>query len=242
MAVYPITFSIMADQLASNLEISRPSKRHKETDLLRWLNLGVIETAKRTRAVHITKFLFLSADIARYSLPTDSLRGQVNEVLYLRTGTLSAAQYSLKKTDRRGLLAVTPQALSGILSTVAYSQPGRGAPTHYLLEGNVIEFRPIPTSAHSGANRIAYKGPGIPDLLLLPTSIPDMAVEHRMLPIMYATHLGQIKDKDIRASETLRNFKNECEQVNADIKWGDQEEPPAMQPEDWYPVSEWSIK
>ena len=241
MAVFPITLDIMADQVASNLEISRPNKRHKETDLLRYINLAIIEVAKRTRAIQVTKFLFLSANVARYTLPTDSLRGQVSQVLFLETGSLSGAQYTFKKADRRGFQAITPLALSGILSTVAYSQPGHGAPTHYLLDGPVIEFRPIPTSSHAGANRICYKGPGIPDLVLAPTSIPDMAVEHRILVIEYATHLGQLKDKDIRASETLNNFKNECEQVNADVKWADQEEPPAMQPEDWYESSEWSI-
>ncbi len=242
MAVYPITLDIMADQVASNLEINRPNKRHREVDLLRYINYAMVEFARRTRAVHVVKFLHVSADISRYSLPPDALRGQVDEVLFLRDGALSGAQYPLKKTDRRGLNAVTAPALSGILSTIAYVRPGRGAPTHYLIEGNVIEFRPIPTSAQAGANRIAYKAPGIPDAILIPGNVPEIAVEHRNIVVGYATYLGQIKDKDVRSQSTLNQFLADCEQVNSDIKWSDQEEPPVMQPEDWYAPAEWSIK
>jgi hypothetical protein len=242
MPVYAINFEAMMDDVADMLEVERPDDYHTDARLSSYINKGLIETAKRTRAVQVTKFLFLSAGVARYSLPDDSLRGQISQVLYLKNGSLSGAQYSLKKLDRRGLLAVTTPASSGALSSVSYVTPAPGSPLYYLLDGPVIEFRPIPTSATAGANRICFKAPGIPDMLTALSAVPEMALEHRNLPILYATHLGLFKDKDPRADDMLAQFKGECEQVNSDIKWADQEDPPAMQPEDWYPRDKWSIK
>ena len=238
MSVYPIDFKMMMDLAASALEVERPDSYFTDTELEQWINIGIVEMAKLTRAVHVTKFLHLSANVARYTLPTDSLRGQVNQVLYLKTGSLAGAQYPLKKLGRRGSQSVTPASMS----SVAYQTPGSGSPLYYLLDGSVIEFRPIPTSATGGANRICYKAPGIPDFLNDVSAIPEMAVEHRMLPVTYAVSRGQQKDKDPREDGTYKQFLYECEQVNADVKWGDQEEPPAMLPEDYFDHAEWSIK
>jgi hypothetical protein len=243
MTVYAIDFDKMLDQLASNLETTRNGRRHTEAELMRYINLGVIEMAKRTRVVQAVRFLHLSASVARYGMTSANLlRGQIDEVLYLQSGSLSGSYYPLKKVDRRGLNAITPTATSSVLSTVIYNKPGSGAPTHYLLDGGVIEVRPIPTSAHAGANRICLKGPGIPDGMTATSAIPGIPVEHRMVPVTFATYLGQIKDKDVRAEGTRMQFIAECEQIEADIKWGDQEEPPSMLSEEHFPRAEWSIR
>lgn len=243
MTVYAIDFDEMLDQLASNLEITRPDDYHTPANLKRYINLGIIEMARRTKIVQATRFMYLSASVARYNmLSANMLRGQVDEVLYLKSGSLSGSQYPLKKLDRRGFNAVTPAATSNILSTTYYSTPGSGAPLHYLLDGGIIEFRPIPTSAHAGANRICFKGPGIPDWLNATSAVPGIPVEHRMVPVLYATHLGWEADKDPRSDSKLGQFIAACEQIASDTKWSDQEDPPLMHTEEYYLRSEWSIK
>jgi hypothetical protein len=244
MTVYNFNLDKMLNQLASNLEIRRPDDYHNESLLVQYINLGMIEVARRVPGiVQATRFMHLSASVARYGLlSANLLRGRIDEVLYLKSGSLSGSQYPLKKVDRRGLNAVTPTATSSVLSSIAYNKPGSGSPTHYLLDGNVLELRPIPTSAHAGANRICLKGPGVPDVMMAGSAIPGIALEHRMLPVLYATYLGQVKDKDPRANDTLAQFRADCAQADADIKWGDQEEPPSMLTEEYFPRAEWGIR
>ncbi len=233
MGTYAIDFEKMLDQLRSNLEVDSGDTYHTATDLKRYINLGIIEMAKRTKVVQAIRFMHLSAGVARYTLlSANMLMGHIDQVLYLKSGSLSGAQYAVKKLDRRGFQAVTAASNSGFLSSVAYQTPGSGAPLHFLLEKTVIEFRPIPTSATAGANRICLKGPGIPDAMDATSAVPEIPLEHRMVPVLYATHLGQLKDKDPRAPDTLLQFYSECAEIDADIKWADQEDPPVMLPEE----------
>ncbi len=232
MGVYGIDFDMMLAQLRSNLEVDSGDTYHTATDLKRYINLALIEMAKRTKVVQGVRFMHLSASVARYTLlSANILTGQIDQVLYLKDGNLSGAQYALKKLDRRGFQAVTAASNSGFLSSVAYQKPGSGAPLFYLLDMSVIEFRPIPTTAYAGSDRICLKGPGIPNQLSALSAVPGIPPEHRMVPVLYATHLGQIKDKDPRAANTLLQFYSECEEIGADIKWADQEDPPVMLPE-----------
>lgn len=239
MAVYTVNFGTMLDQLASNLEVERPDSFQTDTDLKRFINLGVIEMAKRTKVVHVTKFLNLSASVARYTCPTEWLYGEHRQVLFLRSGSLSGAQYQIKKMDRRGFQAVTPAANTSILSSIYYEQPGTGNPQFYLLDGDVIEFRPIPAAALS--HGICFKFPGIPDAMVAVSAVPNIPLEYRMVPVIYATYLGQLRDKDPRAQGTLNQFIAECAEARAITQWADMEDPPSIQPEERYHASYWSI-
>jgi len=242
MSTYTIDFDAMLAQLRSNLEVDSADDYHTDTDLKRYINLGIIEMARRTKVVQAVKFLYLSAGVARYSVPTDSLRGQIDQVLFLKSGSLSGSQYQLKKLDRRGFQSIKSACNSGILSTIAYQKPGSGAPLYYLLDGDVIEFEPVPSSAYAGANMVCVKAPGIPDQLSATSAVPDIPLEHRMVPVKYATYLGWTKDKDPRADGMLRDFLVDCEQIEADTKWTAQEDPPVILPERYFHSSEWSIK
>jgi hypothetical protein len=110
-----------------------------------------------------------------------------------------------------------------------------------LLDGDIIEFHPIPTSATAGANKICFKFPGIPDQVSATSATVNIALEYRQLPILWATHRGFVKSKDIRADGTLGQFYAECEKANGEIKWGDVDEPPSMYPEDHYQGNDYSI-
>ena len=242
MAVYAVDFDKMLDQLASNLEVTRPDRYQSEVDLKRYINLGMIEMAKHTKIVQATRFLDLSANVARYSMVSANvLRAQVDQVLYLKSGSLSGSQYPLTKLGRRTFQSTTSPANSTIFSAVIFNQPSTGYPTKYLLDGGVIEFRPIPTSATAGSNRICFKGPGIPDAMVATSAVPGTPLEHRMVPVTYATHLGQLKDKDPRAPGTLAQFLAECAEIDADTKWGDAEDPPSMLIEDYFIGGYWGL-
>lgn len=241
MAVYTIDFDEMLNELASRLEVGRNDNYFTEADMKRWINLGVIEMAKRTKVVHVVKYLYLSANVNRYTCPSDWLYGQNRQVLYLKSGALSGYQYPLKKLDARGMQAIMPSLTSNFLSAVSYNHPSTGPPQVYMLDGSTIEILPIPTSAVAGSNRICFKFPGIPDGMTDTSATVNIPLEHRMVPVLYAEHLGQKKDKDPRARDTLQQFYAECDEINADTKWGDQEEPPVMASEEYYLGSSWSI-
>src|SRR4030042_2484210 len=161
MSLYTIDFDRMLDELASRLECDRPDDYFTETILKRYINLGIIEMAKRTKLVHTVKFLYLSAGIHRYTCPTEWLYGQQRQVLYLKTGSLSGYQYPLKKIDRRGMQAVINQSQNNFLSACNYGSPSTGFPESFLLDGDVIEFDKLPSSEAAGSNRICFKFPGM---------------------------------------------------------------------------------
>ena len=238
MTTYAIDFNVMLDELASRLEVARYNSYFTEIEMKRWINFGIIETAKKTKVVNAVKFLHLSAGVNRYSCPSDWLYGQNRQVLYLRSGSLSGYQYPLTKLDRRGMQTTMGSLSNNVLSAMSYNVPSQGAPNCYLLDGNVIEFHPIPTSGVAGANRICFKFPGIPDQLSATSAVPEIPAEYRLLPVTFAEHLGQLKSKDARADATLKKFLMECELCNGEIKWGDQEDPPSMRPEGYYQNSE----
>lgn len=234
MAVHEINFAAMLAQLMDNLEVEAGDSYHTGTNLKRYINLGIIEMAKRTKIVHKVKFLHLSANVARYTCASSWLYGHSRQVLYLKSGSLSGSQYTLDKLDRPGFQSAMSVAdTASVFSAVIFDRPATGYPTKYLLDGNVIEFRPIPTASTAGANRICFKFPGIPDALSATSAVPGIPLEHRMVAVTFATYLGQMKDKDLRAPGTLNQFKAECAEIEADIKWADQEEPPVMHVEEY---------
>ncbi len=241
MAVHLVNFEFMLDQLRDNLEVEDGDRYHTTPSLKRFINLGIIEMARRTKVVLKVKFLHLSANVARYTCPSSWLYGQSKQVLYLRSGSLSGSQYPLKKLDRRTFQSTMAAVDTTLFGEVAYGAPPPGSPLNYLLDGTVIEFRPIPTATVAGSNRICFKFPGIPDAMSALSAVPEIPLEHRMVPVTYATHLGEKKDKNPENKATFKQFERECADIEADIKWADQEEPPSMLPEDYFDASNWGI-
>jgi len=235
MAVYTINLDTMMDELASRLQTARPSKGFPDADMKRWINLGMIEFAKKTNLVTVVKFLYLSANIGRYTCPSDWLRGRTYQLLYLQNGNLSGTQYPIKVIDRRGMQALMPTIQDTFLAGESYSKPATGYPKLALLDGNVIELAPIPNSNAAGTNRLCFKYPGIPDsVTAISATASEIPLEYRMIPVTYAEYCGQIRSKDMRANDTLSKFIAECREARNETKWADQEEPPAMQPEEYY--------
>jgi len=241
MAVYNITFDGMIKELASRLEADQPDPQFSDPELKRWINLGIIQFARRTKVIHVVKFLWLSAGINRYTTPPDWLYATRRQVLYCKEGTLSGYQYPLKGPDRRGMQATLPIGNSTFLSDMSYGRPSQGFPKYYLMDGGTIEFLPIPSTEAAGFRRICFKYPGIPDALSATSAVPNIPVEYREIPLIYAEHLAMTKDKDPRRMETLQRFYAECAEIEAQAKWGDTEEPPALLPEEYFQGSDWSI-
>ena len=234
MSVYELNFGKMMDMVASELEATRPDDYFTDTEISDWLNQGIIQMARKTKVVKVVKFLFLSANVARYSAPAQWLNAQSLQVLYLQSGQLSAFQAPLQKTSRRGMQTRMGVNQSDFLSAATLNKPSTGVPEYYLLDGTTIEFMPIPTAAQAGTNRICFKFPGIPDGLVAESATPGISLEHREVPIAYAVYKGYKKDKDPRAQAELSIFEARCEEINAETKWGDYEDPPAMLPEEYF--------